>query len=97
MVRPDLGIKTAGFQFLPGGCAGAALSPFRIERNGAELVFMQQDVGRIEIVWPFGFQARIVDGKGVLFASDGITVGKEGEEVSGVGGSGASGGRMEYR
>jgi hypothetical protein len=105
MPGEPLALRTAGFQLGLGGCASAALSPFRIERSGSEMVFTQPDVGRIDVVWPFGFQARLVDGKGVLYASDRTTIGIEGDVLSDVGGSGAFGdgffvcsiGSREYR
>lgn len=86
-----LKIETASFQFIPGGCPLAGLAPFTIERAGQELRFVQDPNAEIKIIWPFGFAAQLVDGQAVLYASDGMIVGREGEVVTNVGGSGASG------
>jgi len=61
-------------------CPMARLGDVVMERNGSELVFHQGD-GEVEIVWPYGMAARLVDGKAELFAPNGIRIGVEGQTL----------------
>jgi hypothetical protein len=73
---------------MPAGCAAAALTPFRIEREAEDVVFVQlRPENRMKIVWPYGIDARLVDGRAVLYASDGTVVGEEGDVLGEVGGA----------
>jgi hypothetical protein len=92
-----LKIETAGFQVLPGGCPAAGLAPFIIERVGDALRFRQVGVDvDVSIVWPFGFAARLVDSRALLYASDGMVVGRDGDVIESVGGASGLDGRGFY-
>lgn len=86
-----LSIDTAGFQLGDGGCAGVGIPPFRIERDGDALRFV--DVGTddvVGIIWPFGFAARLQEGRAILYASDGVAIGQEGDVLDEIGACGSS-------
>lgn len=52
------------------------------------MVFVDATGGqRVEVVWPFGFAAWLEFGTGVLYASDGGVVGREGDVLDNIGGS----------
>lgn len=80
-----LGIETAGFQLGSGACGGVGIPPFRIERDGDSLRYTEVGTGPIRIIWPFGFSARLQDGRAVLYASDGAVVGREGDVLDEIG------------
>ena len=42
------------------------------------------------IVWPRGFSARLIDGRGELIAPDGTVIGRDGDVLDHMGGSGPS-------
>jgi hypothetical protein len=82
-----LAIDTAGFQIGPGGCAGVGVPPFRIQRAGDTLVYV--DVGTEiarKLVWPSGFAARLENGIAILYASNGSMVGRENDVIENAGG-----------
>lgn len=82
-----LAIDTAAFQVGSSSCGGVGLPPFRIERDGDTLRFV--DVGTAterKLVWPNGFAARLVDGTAILYASNGAVVARENEAVEDAGG-----------
>ncbi len=52
----------------------------RLTRAGMDLVLVDVNTGvQTSIVWPYGFVARLVDGKAVLVAPDGSVVAREGD------------------
>lgn len=81
-----LGLPTDAFQVPPGNCALGAIPPFRIERAGTEMVFVDVGTGeRRSITWPFGFAAWLEQGVAVLYATDGAVVGREGDVMERIG------------
>lgn len=74
----------------------------RVERSGTQLVVVTDStVGNpifaigspvvavgspVDAVWPYGFSARLVDGKAELLASDGTVVAREGDVLTSVNG-----------
>jgi hypothetical protein len=82
-----LAIDTAGFHLVPGSCAGVGVPPFRIERHGDALLYV--DVGTAlarKLVWPSGFAARLVSGTAILYAGNGSVVGRENDVIENAGG-----------
>jgi hypothetical protein len=80
-----LAIETVGFQ-VGGGCAGVGLLPFRIERDGDSLRFVDVETAApLRLVFPSGFAARLVDGTAVLYAATGAVVAREGEVIKDAG------------
>jgi len=86
-----LGLQTAP-ELPPRACDGVLATPFRVGRVGDELIFVDAASGeRRSIIWPFGFAAWLEFGQGVLYASDGTVVGREGEVLDKIGGAGVEG------
>lgn len=83
-----LGLPTAAAQVPPGGCSDStAAAPFRIERDGDAMVFVDvASEDRRSIIWPFGFAAWLEYGVAILYATDGSVVGREGEALDRIGG-----------
>lgn len=82
-----LTIDTASFQLVPGSCAGVGLRPFRIERDGDTLRYMDVDTeAAVRVVWPNGFAARLLNGIATLYTSNGGVVAREHEVVENAGG-----------
>ena len=87
-----LGLQNDGFDAPPAGCQHAAAAPFRIERDGENMVFVEVGTeARRSIVWPFGFAAWLERGVAVLYASDGSVVGREGDVLENIGGAAIAG------
>ncbi len=60
----------------------------RVEVAGTRLVIVDATTGSpVDAVWPYGFSARLVDGKAALLASDGTVVAREGDVLTSVNGS----------
>ena len=81
-----LGLPTEVSRNLPGTCTLGAIPPFRIERDGSDMVF--EDIGtgeRRSIIWPVGFAAWLEFGVAVLYASDGSIVGRQGDVLESIG------------
>ncbi len=82
-----LAIETADFQLFSTGCAGVGLPPFRIERDGDMLRYMNVETAEpMRLVWPNGFAARLVNGTTTLYASTGSVVAKELDVIEDAGG-----------
>ena len=88
-----LRLRTADLQTGLTTCAGAAARPFRIERDGTDIVFVDVGTdGRRSMVWPFGFAAWLEFDRAVLYASDGTVVGREDDVLDNIGGAEVEGG-----
>jgi hypothetical protein len=84
-----LGLQTAPVQRASAACDGAGAAPVRIERDGEAVVFVDVGSGvRRPMIWPFGFAAWLEFGRVVLYATDGTVVGREGDVLDNIGGSG---------
>ena len=82
-----LDLLTAGGSAL-GECDGALSPPLRIRRDNSTMDFVDASSGELRtIIWPFGFAAWLEFGTGVLYASDGMVVGREGDVLDTIGGS----------
>lgn len=69
------------------GCPDAGLAPVRVTRSASELIFILVMNGSPRnIVWAYGFSARVVDGQAQLVAPDGTVVAREGDVISDAGG-----------
>jgi hypothetical protein len=91
-----LTIETRASLTLPSGaswaCPQAQGGPVRVVRSGSELIFISTGSGaKTHLVWPHGFSARLVDGKGELLAPDGSVIAHEGDVIADIGGGLASG------
>ena len=81
-----LGLETGAAQAPPETCTRGAIPPFRIERDGADMVFVDVGTGdRRSITWPFGFAAWLEYDVAVLYATDGLVVGREGDVPENIG------------
>jgi hypothetical protein len=81
-----LGLPTEALQVMPGPCTFGAIPPFRIGRDGGDMVFEDIETGeRRSITWPFGFAAWLEYGIAVLYATDGNVVGQEGDVLENIG------------
>jgi hypothetical protein len=57
-------------------------------RSGSELIFISTGGSGAQrhLVWPHGFSARLVDGKGELLDPDGRVIAREGDVIADIGG-----------
>jgi len=87
-----LSISTAAPHLLPTfGCATASLGPVRVTTAGDELVFVSAEGGQpVKIVWPSGWAAWSLEGRGELVDRDGAVVAREGEVIHDRFGGGVS-------
>jgi hypothetical protein len=70
-------------------CTQALFGPVIIGRQGDKLTFTSVDTGQeVDLVWPHGFNATVVAGKGELLDSSGVVIGREGDTLSKLGGGG---------
>jgi len=67
-------------------CASARFGAVEMRRVGSRVVFTSQTGQEVQIIWPYGTTARLVDGKAEMFAPDGTLIATEGQSVSGLGG-----------
>ena len=71
------------------GCAAAAVVPSALTvRDGALVLLPAGAATVIEVVWPHGFAARLVDGRGALFDDWGSQLASEGDVFDGTLGGG---------
>lgn len=86
-----LGVDTAPQLTAPPGgvvaCTLASIGNLVIHRDGDHLVFLSQSSDRtVDVVWPYGFTARVVNGAAELLDPFGAVVGTEGVPMGPVGG-----------
>ena len=81
-----LALRTDAAQVPPETCTPGAIPPVRIERDGAEMVFVDVETDeQRSITWPFGFAAWLEYDTAVLYARDGTVVGREGDVLGNIG------------
>jgi hypothetical protein len=63
------------------------MRPVRVVRNSDSLDLVNVQTGRtIRVLWPMGFEARLIDGRGAIVDYNGNVVGREGDVLEGIGG-----------
>ena len=77
------------------GCGMAALTPIRVERDGVSMVFVDAASGnRLQVVWPSGFSARLLNGRSQLVSPDGSVLARDGDVISGLASGAADNGDL---
>jgi hypothetical protein len=77
------------------GCGLAALTPIRVERDGVSMVFADEASGkRLQVVWPNGYSARLVDGRAELVPPDGSVLARDGDVISNLAAGAADNGDL---
>jgi hypothetical protein len=77
------------------GCGMAALTPIRVERDGVDMVFSDEASGnRMQVVWPNGYSARLMNGRAELVEPDGSVLARDGDVISGLASGAADNGDL---
>jgi hypothetical protein len=72
-------------------CNQAILEPLVVGRSGDWLTFTGATSGHASaVIWPHGFTARVIDGKGALLDPSGTVIGREGDALTDLGGGGGA-------
>jgi hypothetical protein len=88
-----LGLRTEPNPSITLGCPAAAVVPSRLAvRDGALVLVPVGTTTVIEVVWPHGYEARLVEGRGALFDDWGSEIAAEGDVFDGTLGGGTGGG-----
>ncbi len=66
-------------------CPGNTVQPSKVVRHGEAVVFILQTTGQpIDLVWPRGFSARLLNDRAEVVAPDGTVVLREGDVFSDI-------------
>jgi len=79
-----LTLRAQPWRLLPSfGCPLALLTPIRVERDGVSMVFADEASGsRVQVVWPNGYSARLLNGRAELIPPDGSVLARDGDVIS---------------
>jgi hypothetical protein len=73
----------------------AALTPIRVERDGTSMVFADETSGnRLQVVWPNGYSARILNGRAELVQPNGLVLARDGDVISNLASGAADNGDL---
>ena len=73
----------------------AALTPIRVERDGVSMVFADEASGdRLQVVWPNGYSARLVNERAELIPPDGSVLAREGDLITNLAAAAADNGDL---
>ena len=87
-VRPGMRLAIETGRHPPDACPGSEHLDVTMSRSGEAAVFEDAASStRLEVVWPFGFAAWLIDGRAILFATDGNIVVREGDPAVSIGGA----------
>lgn len=63
-------------------CPAELINPVRLVSDGETVAFQYLDGRRVDLVWPRGFSARMLDGRTEIVAPDGSVIARDGDEIS---------------
>jgi hypothetical protein len=73
----------------------AALTPIRVERDGGSMVFADETSGkRLQVVWPNGYSARLMNGRAELIPPNGSVLARDGDVISNLAAGAADNGDL---
>jgi hypothetical protein len=77
------------------GCGMAGLTPIRVQRDGVSMVFADEAGGNpLQVVWPSGYSARLMNGRAELLPPDGSVLARDGDVISGLASGAADNGDL---
>lgn len=86
-VRPGTRLAIETGSQPPGTCPGSTRLEVTVRRSGEAAIFEDAASSQLDVIWPFGFAAWLIDGRAILFARDGSTVVREGDPGVTIGGT----------